>query len=1150
MFNEKTPGEGEETNPNPNPETIPDTKSPTKEDDQDPFKPKTDSNGEKKSDPNFEYKLVGVVIHKGTAEWGHYVSLIDANKGKQKSPKWLLLDDGHVSEFKFENFKEDCFGSTGKDFGFGVSSLYDMEDAFQGANKSAYILVFDKVVKSQLRFEFSEENIGERELIMSNLVDKDNFKFEDNVLQTDFYNLGKYLPPPLQDKVDRDNQELLLEQQLMSSSFLGFLTDLVTGAQLPSVNRDFIASYYNLQLDEKIDIKEIQDLKRCGSPELPVLDSTQNILIGILSKCLPEFYFRLFVHSHEKFKLQFVQKVLERILILDPAKAWSFFEKYVATNLKAVFNWVVNSNEQIVRSSVAELIALSLFVICRVYSLNLSKPEDKLNEKERIVKTFLQDYLKLLDNLPNSAAYKKLGAYFYLLHRAVDRCPELQDFLIDSPALMDLYNFYLEKKENKTYGKESHDKALTYLVAVLAHLFDRISLKQSKQGPKAKGFKNLIGLLLDFPFFAKIVKEEFFSVGYRYSNTLIQIGCYEKEFLSVRLAALCLDGLEKSGVNDVLPFMNMLKTLVGIQDRHQKLRIKSIFGVERLEDSKSPSIQNSHHVYGLAKENNISRGVYSFQSPVCPNRTRSLLDFILSKKEHYREIVTVLVCFFVEMMYNNDHLLLFLLQRPAPNPCRGNVLDWLYRFAFEIDEGKGLSYTLMKQEIQMYYLARFKARVHDFVTWVRLRLGIRHLPQVRLFELDHLLTFEKWEMSGIAINMAEYDQERCTGLVLQPLKTGIQRYLNQQQRLQKISIKIKEQKSKENNLKMQENLAKREQFRRKMENLDAKALEAQTDNTPQAKQEKTEETPETVKPANPTDESYHVISKNGRVIPFAPPLKESKPKEQLQTISEAKDNLLHNKPSDNYDHQFLSQFEWNFTQNFQNRLFSFNKQFLFGHSKKSRLIKRVTLSETEEDQIGSDFTSEKVSKRFSLAVHSQSVVVRTSIPVGGQLNNLLIPASCLHHDIYLKGNTTMGDPAFAYFVRGYDDEFEENEAKPFFEEDASNKKDNTRYNSDNEYRVEHAEVKPPDYDEFQQYLDPEQRRNDIEHNDNLSKDNPSNDESEGAHAKNTGVLGNTQPDSQGKQKGTGQAKAGNSQFYTFISLFISTSSNIIFHYMN
>ena len=136
----------------------------------------------------------------------------------------------------------------------------------------------------------------------------------------------------------------------------------------------------------------------------------------------------------------------------------------------------------------------------------------------------------------------------------------------------------------------------------------------------------------------------------------------------------------------------------------------------------------------------------------------------------------------------------------------------------------------------------------------------------------------------------------------------------------------------------------------------------------------------------------------------------------------------------------------------------------------------------------------------------------------------------------------MGDPSFAYFVRGYDDEFEENEAKPFFEEDEakSGKKDNNRYNSDNEYRVEHAEVKAPDDDQFQQYLDPEQQRNDIENNDNLSKDNPSNDEPEGAEGKHRGALGNTQTYSQETEKGTAESKKGNSELrnFIFVSIYI------------
>lgn len=1052
-----------------------------------------------------------MVIHKGTAEWGHYVSLIDANKGKSESPKWLLLDDGHVSEFKMENFKDDCFGTTGKDFGFGVSSLYEMEDAFQGANKSAYILVFDKVVKSDIRFEFNEKNIVEKDLILNNLIEKDKYKFEDNVLQTNFYNLGKYLPPKIQNDVDTDNQELLLEQQLMNTNFLSLVTDLVTGAELPSVNRDFLASYYQLALDPETDAKEIQDIQRNRNPQLPELNSTQKILIGILSKCLPEFFFKLFIHSNEKFKLTFVQRIIERIFILDPEKAWQFFLTYISENQQQIFQWVVSNNEKVVRSSVAELIALSVYVVSRVYALDLKKPDDQLNQKERLIKIFIQDYLKLLGNLPNSSAYKKLHSYFYLLHRIVDRCPEVQDFLIDSPAHMDLFHFYMEKKENKSYGKESHDKAMTYLLATLAHLFERISLNQSRSGPKGRAFQNLIHILLDFSFFSKMVKEDFFCVGYQYSNILVKIGCRDQEFLSVRLAALCLDGLEKSGVNDVLPYINILKTLMSINDKHQRLRMKTIFGVECLDDSQSPGLSEVKHVYGLAKENNISRNHYHFYSPVCRTRTRSLLDFILSKKGHYKEITTVLICFLIDMIYCNDHLLLFLLQRPPPNQTRGNVLDWLYPFALDIDEGKGLSYTLMKQEIQMYYLSRFKSKIHDFILWVRLRLGITDKPNIRLFELDHLINPEKWETSGLVVNMENFPPENSAGIILQPLKNSIKRYEEEQKRLSQFAEQLKIEQSRINDQLLEQNHLKKKEFNQKMAKLDAE--ERELHDSLKNLNVTVSELKEEYKKSH-VQESYHVVDQQShgkkRKIPPAPPLKEHS-KNKLAEISEAKENLLQSKPKDVFEHQYFSQFQWNFLENIQNRLFSYNPIYLYGHSKDHKILKSVTLTHMEEDQIGSDFTSQKVQKRLKLIIRQQNVLVRNSLPVGGQVKNLLIPSNCLHHEVYLKGNTTMGDKSFAYFVRGYTDDFdEEEEIKPLFQEHesssgghespklanssnggrtagASGTGAHGRYQPDNEYRVDQAEVNEIDFGAVGQYLEGN-RNNDIESNDNSNND--------------------------------------------------------------
>jgi ubiquitin carboxyl-terminal hydrolase 34 len=44
-------------------------------------------------DENFEYKLVGVVIHMGTADAGHYLSYININRSESKDEdQWIKTD--------------------------------------------------------------------------------------------------------------------------------------------------------------------------------------------------------------------------------------------------------------------------------------------------------------------------------------------------------------------------------------------------------------------------------------------------------------------------------------------------------------------------------------------------------------------------------------------------------------------------------------------------------------------------------------------------------------------------------------------------------------------------------------------------------------------------------------------------------------------------------------------------------------------------------------------------------------------------------------------------------------------------------------------------------------------------------------------------
>lgn len=58
-------------------------------------------------DSYYEYELVGVLVHSGTADAGHYYSFIK-ERGTQN--RWLEFNDTHVREFDSKNLEAECFG--------------------------------------------------------------------------------------------------------------------------------------------------------------------------------------------------------------------------------------------------------------------------------------------------------------------------------------------------------------------------------------------------------------------------------------------------------------------------------------------------------------------------------------------------------------------------------------------------------------------------------------------------------------------------------------------------------------------------------------------------------------------------------------------------------------------------------------------------------------------------------------------------------------------------------------------------------------------------------------------------------------------------------------------------------------------------------
>jgi ubiquitin carboxyl-terminal hydrolase 34 len=109
----------------------------------------------------WEYKLVGVTVHSGTANAGHYWSLINTRRGHSEPPQdspqwaateadqWMEFNDSTVRNFAFDKLKEETFGEDKGNSGSG-----GMESAwgnFGSYGKSAYMLVYERRIKKPIK---------------------------------------------------------------------------------------------------------------------------------------------------------------------------------------------------------------------------------------------------------------------------------------------------------------------------------------------------------------------------------------------------------------------------------------------------------------------------------------------------------------------------------------------------------------------------------------------------------------------------------------------------------------------------------------------------------------------------------------------------------------------------------------------------------------------------------------------------------------------------------------------------------------------------------------------------------------------------------------------------------------------------------------
>lgn len=223
-------------------------------------------------DENFEYRLVGVIIHQGVAEAGHYYSLICTDSklkentfeswGETGRFTWTEFNDTNIRSFDFRNnFEDECFGKNPSQVygssGFGSNSWEDgWQSVSGGSSKSAYVLIYEKKVQKSIR-SLLDINFVKQHCKTKKEIEEEIKENQRNYLRSYYTQYDKVSSTEDSDKKDESKMELSPEAELdnlVSSLECGDITvprDLFSYLVIPR------NSYYYLSQDEKEKVKYI-----------------------------------------------------------------------------------------------------------------------------------------------------------------------------------------------------------------------------------------------------------------------------------------------------------------------------------------------------------------------------------------------------------------------------------------------------------------------------------------------------------------------------------------------------------------------------------------------------------------------------------------------------------------------------------------------------------------------------------------------------------------------------------------------------------------------------------------------------------------------------------------------------------------------------
>ncbi|XP_065207082.1 ubiquitin carboxyl-terminal hydrolase puf isoform X2 [Planococcus citri] len=358
------------------------------------------------TEENYEYELIGVTVHTGTADGGHYYSFIRDRSYTVKRDKWFLFNDAEVKPFDPNQIPAECFGGemTSKTYDSVTDKFMDL--SFEKTN-SAYMLFYERVNKDETKEQAWCSSEGGSKEESSECFEEPSSLVPDIKLNKE-----------LEDWIWQDNRQFLQDENIFEHTYFQFLWQI------------------------------------CGF--IPQTLENPQEMTEMAAQLTTTFFLETFIHSKEKpTMVQWVELLTKQFNMSQNACEW--FLQHMAVD-----NWwpvqiLIKCPNQMVRQMFQRL---CIHVIQRLKSAHQAlylktdfcdENDDVTNiDSEKVgclscVTMFIRMLLSLLEHSAK-AHWKNLSEYFTLLNEFCKMGDQESQFLLSINTIYSMANFYLGQK--------------------------------------------------------------------------------------------------------------------------------------------------------------------------------------------------------------------------------------------------------------------------------------------------------------------------------------------------------------------------------------------------------------------------------------------------------------------------------------------------------------------------------------------------------------------------------------------------------------------------------------------------------------------------------------------------------------------------------